>query len=555
MRKTALLLTFVAFTMLLYSCKEDKTKEENQTMEVTEKESENNSIQQKVAEYAKVKLTSDLDNITDNQREMLVHLLEASQIMDTLFWHQAYGDPTDLLNSQDNPAVKQFIEINYGPWDRLDADKPFVKGIGEKPKGANFYPDDMTKEEFEKADLPNKESLYTFLRRDDEGELYTLPYHEKFQEELKRAAELLRKAADLAEEKSFADYLNLRADALLNDKFRASDLAWMDMKDNEFDLVIGPIETYEDQLFGYKSSYEATLLHKDIEWSERLAKYAAFLPELQEALPVDEKYKQEKPGTDADLNAYDIIYYAGSSNAAGKPIAVNLPNDEEVQLKKGTRRMQLKNAMRAKFDKILVPIADVLITEEQRKHVDFDAFFANTMFHEVAHGLGIKNTINDKGTVRRALQEHASALEEGKADILGLFMVEQLLDKGEMEGDIKDYYVTFIAGIFRSVRFGAGSAHGVANMVRFNYFKDHGAFERLDDGTYQVNYDKMKEAIADLSKLILTLQGNGDYDEVDKLVKEQGKIGEQLQKDLDRLKEQNIPIDIVFEQGKEELGL
>src|SRR5690625_802177 len=331
MRKTALLLTFVAFTMLLYSCKEDKTKEEDQTMEVTEKESVNNNIQQKVDEYAKVKLTSDLDNITDNQREMLVHLLEASQIMDTLFWVQAYGDPTDLLNSQDDPAVKQFIEINYGPWDRLDADKPFVKGIGEKPKGANFYPDDMTKEEFEKADLLDKESLYTFLRRDDEGELYTLPYHEKFEAELKRAAELLRKAADLAEEKSFADYLNLRADALLNDEFRASDLAWMDMKDNEFDLVIGPIETYEDQLFGYKSSYEATLLHKDIEWSERLAKYAAFLPELQEALPVDEKYKQEKPGTDADLNAYDIIYYAGSSNAAGKPIAVNLPNDEEVQ--------------------------------------------------------------------------------------------------------------------------------------------------------------------------------------------------------------------------------
>lgn len=555
MKKISFLLTFVIFVTTLYSCKEDKTKDENQAMEVTQKDSMDNNIQKKVDEYAKVKLTSDLDEISDNQREMLVHLLEASQIMDTLFWVQAYGDPTKLLDSLKDEAVKQFMEINYGPWDRLDNDKPFVNGIGEKPKGANFYPDDMTKEEFDKADLPDKESLYTFLRRDDEGKLYTLPYHEKFEKELKRAAQLLRKAADLAEEKSFAHYLNLRADALLDDEFRESDLAWMDMKDNEFDLVIGPIETYEDQLFGYKSSYEATLLHKDIEWSERLAKYAAFLPELQEALPVEEKYKQEKPGTDADLNAYDIIYYAGSSNAAGKPIAVNLPNDEEVQLKKGTRRMQLKNAMQAKFDKILVPIAEELITEEQRKHVDFDAFFANTMFHEVAHGLGIKNTLNNKGTVRRALQEHASALEEGKADILGLFMVEQLLNKDEMEGDIKDYYVTFIAGIFRSVRFGAGSAHGVANMVRFNYFKDQGAFERLDDGTYKVNYDKMKEAIADLSSLILTLQGNGDYDGVDQLVKEKGKIGEQLQKDLDRLKEKNIPIDIVFEQGKDVLGL
>ena len=327
------------------------------------------------------------------------------------------------------------------------------------------------------------------------------------------------------------------------------------MKNNDLDIVIGPIETYEDQLFGYKASYEAYVLHKDKDWSDKLTKFAAFLPELQENLPVNEKFKQEKPGTDADLNAYDVIYYAGAANAGGKTIAINLPNDEQVQLQKGTRRLQLKNAMRAKFDKILVPISNILITKEQRKHITFDAFFANTMFHEVAHGLGIKNTINDKGTVRKALKEHASALEEGKADILGLYMVEQLLNKGELDGDIKDYYTTFIASIFRSVRFGAGDAHGVANMIRFNYFKEKGAFERLENGTYKIDYDKTRAAIKSLSQLILTLQGKGDYEAVNQLVEEKGNIGEQLNKDLNRLNEENIPIDVIFEQGTKVLGL
>ena len=511
------------------------------------------SMQDKVNEYATVKLTTDLDQLTDKEKKMIPYLIKASQIMDTLYWDQTYGNLDSLISSIDDPATKKFVKINYGPWDRLDNDKPFIKGVGAKPKGANFYPKDMSKEEFEKADLKDKESLYNFIRRDEDGKLYTQPYHEKLASSLQHAADLLRQAAKLAESDGLKKYLNLRADALQNDNFRKSDLAWLDMKDNTLGLIIGPIETYEDQLFGYKTSYEAYVLVKDKEWSKRLAKYAAFLPELQTELPVDKKYKQEKPGTDADLNAYDVIYYAGAANAGGKTIAINLPNDEEVQLEKGTRRLQLKNAMRAKFDQILVLIADSLITPEQRKYISFDAFFANTMFHEVAHGLGIKNTINDKGTVRKALKEHASALEEGKADILGLYMVEQLLDKGELDGDIKEYYTTFIASIFRSVRFGAGDAHGVANMVRFNYFKEHGAFERLDDGTYKVDYEDMHQAVKDLSNLILTLQGNGDYEGVSQLVKEKGKIGPQLQKDLDRL--HHIPVDVIFDQGTQVLGL
>jgi len=286
-----------------------------------------------------------------------------------------------------------------------------------------------------------------------------------------------------------------------------------------------------------------------------LEHFIAYLPELQKGLPVDEAYKKETPGTDSDLNAYDVVYYAGDCNSGAKTIAINLPNDEEVQLQKGTRRLQLKNAMKAKFDKIMMPIADVLIDSSQRHHLTFDAFFANTMFHEVAHGLGIKNTINGKETVRTALKEHASALEEGKADILGLYMIQQLHAKGELTNDFKDNMVTFMAGIFRSVRFGAADAHGIANMIRFNFFEEKGAFTRNEDGTYKVNFDKMQTAMEKLSNLILTLQGNGDYEGVAKLVAEKGVISPELQADLDRLGDANIPVDVVFEQGTDVLGL
>jgi hypothetical protein len=485
--------------------------------------------------YVPFRLTADLSGLSDNYKKMIPILIEASKLMDEMFWYEAYGEKEEFLSDVSDDRVKRHFMINYGPWDRLENNVPFVEGVGPKPPGANFYPKDMTKKEFEEAYLPDKASLYTFIRRDKEGDLETIPYREMFAAKVRKASSLLKEAATMADDPDLKKYLELRAEALLTDKYQESDMAWMDMKTNPLDVVIGPIETYEDQLFGYKAAHEAYVLVKDMEWSARLAKYADFLPELQEGLPVPADYKKENPGTDSDLNAYDVVYYAGDCNSGSKTIAINLPNDEEVQKAKGSRRLQLKNAMRAKFDKILVPISEVLIAEDQRQHITFDAFFANTMFHEVAHGLGIKNLVNDPNqTVRQALKEHASALEEGKADILGLYMIKQLHAKDEVEGDLKDYYVTFMAGIFRSVRFGASSAHGKANMIRFNFFKEYGAFERSEaDGTYRVNFDKMEEAMAALSEKILTLQGDGDYEGVGQLVSEKALIGDQLQADLD----------------------
>ncbi len=511
-----------------------------------------------VAKYTPFTLTADLSNLSDSERQMIPILIEAADIMDRLFWHEAYGDPDQLLADVDDASLRRFAEINYGPWDRLDDNRPFIDGVGPKPRGANFYPADMTEAEFEAAAESNPElrSEYTMVRRDDSGSLIAIPYHQYFEEEVNAAADLLEEAATLAGDSGLGRYLELRAEALRTDEYRASDMAWMDMKDNTIEVIIGPIEHYEDQLYGRKTAHEAFILIKDLEWSDRLSRYATILPMLQRGLPVPDQYKQETPGSESDLNAYDAIYYAGDSNAGSKTIAINLPNDEQVQLEKGTRRLQLKNSMRAKFDEILVPIADVLIDEDQREHITFDAFFDNTMFHEVAHGLGVKNTITGQGTVREALREHYSALEEGKADVLGLYMVTALNEAGEIDVDLMDNFTTFLAGIFRSVRFGAASAHGRANMVRFNFFQEMGAFERDEaTGTYRVDAEAMQEAMNALSERILTLQGDGDYEAVDAFVQQYGQVPAQLQADLARLNEAGIPVDVVFEQGLEVLDL
>jgi hypothetical protein len=515
-----------------------------------------NPMKEKVSQFALIKLSADLSLLSEKERQMIPILLEVAQIMDDLYWKQTLGDKKAFLDTITDPDAKQFAMINYGPWERLNDNKPFISGIGEKPKGVNFYPADMTKEEFEAYTDKNKTNLYTIIQRGEDGKLKTVWYHEAYKAELEKAAALINKAAALAEDAGLKKYLELRANALLNSDYLASDMAWMDMKTNGIDFVVGPIENYEDALYGYKAAFESFVLIKDKEWSKKLDKYISFLPVLQKELPVDIKYKKEVPGTSSDLGVYDAVYYGGDCNSGSKTIAINLPNDERVHLKKGSRRLQLKNSMKAKFDNILMPIAQKLIEPNQLANVKFDAFFNNVMFHEVAHGLGIKNTINKKGAVRTALKDVYSSWEEAKADILGLYMVNKLIEKGEIkELTAEDCYVTFMAGIFRSVRFGAASSHGKANMMCFNFFESNGAFSRNTDGSYKVDFAKMKLAVNAWAEKILVYQGNGDYEGALVYLKDNATINEQLQKELDALKTANIPVDIVFEQGKEALGL
>ncbi len=545
MKRYLFLASLIGLLFTFSACENDAKQQKN-------KDVKTNDTQMKalVETYSPFTLTTDISHLSNNEKEMLKLLFKAANKMNDIFWKETWGDKTALMSKITDPYAKNFVEINYGPWNRLDNNKPFIDDVSAKPLGVQFYPADMTKEEFEAWDNPDKDSQYTIIRRDKEGKLQAIWYHDFFKQEIQEVADLLEKASKYAVDKDFKKYLQLRAKALRTDDYLESDMAWMDVRNNHVDLVIGPIENYEDALFGRKAAHEAFILIKDMEWSKKLARFAKFLPELQKQMPVEAKYKKEKPGSNADLNAYDAIFYAGDCNAGSKTIAINLPNDERVHLQKGSRRLQLKNSMQAKYDNILVPISKILIAKEQQKHITFDAFFENTMFHEVAHGLGIKNTINGKGQVRAVLKEQYSALEEGKADILGLYMVTKLNEKGELgDKDLMDNYVTFMAGIFRSVRFGAASSHGKANMIRFNFFLERGAFKQLEDGTYAIDMERMKQASTQLTQLILKIQGDGDYEAAKKLVAEKGVISSALQKDLDKIDAAGIPIDIVFKQG------
>jgi hypothetical protein len=562
-----LLLATLAFFLALTSCEAEPGDDVSATATTDGLDAApaDSALRALLAQYTTVRLTADLSGLSDSTRAMIPLLIEAAQAMDEVFWMQAYGARDSLMARLPSEAARRYAAINYGPWDRLDGNAPFLPGVGEKPPGAALYPPDVTRDDLlETADLYPRRALtspYTVVRREG-GQLVGVPYHEAFAAQHQRAADALRRAAALATDPGLRRYLTLRSEALLTDDYRASDLAWMDMRSNPLDIVIGPIETYEDGLMGLKTAHEAYVLLRDTVWSARLQRYAALLPALQRGLPVDDRYKAETPGADADLGAYDLLYVAGDANAGSKTLAINLPNDEAVQLEKGSRRLQLKNVMRAKFDRILLPIADELIAEGQRRHVTFEAFFGNTMFHEVAHGLGIKNTITGRGTVRAALRDRAGALEEGKADVLGLYLVQQLVAQGEWtEAALMDHYVTFVASIFRSVRFGAASAHGRANLARFNVFRELGAIEPVPAdagggaGQWRVVPERMGGAVETLARQILTLQGDGDYEAVDAFVQRYGRMTPELSASLRRVARAGIPVDVVFEQGVGVLGL
>ena len=535
----------LAMTAALFSCGE-KTNEKSCCTE---------NYEALANQYAEVTLTTDISHLSENEVQMLDLLFQAGKIMDDIYWTENLGgDKDEFLSKIEDPNARKYAEINYGPWDQLDNRRVFIPGCGPKPEGAGFYPTDMTKDEFEAWENPDKTSQYTLVRRYADGSLHAIWYHEAYAQQINKAADLLMRASELAADKEFAKYLKLRAQALLTDDYYYSDMAWMDVRNNNVDFVVGPIENYTDGLFGYKAAHESFILIKDQEWTAKLSRYVKLLPKLQTQLPVEDKYKQEKPGSDADLAAYDVVFYGGDCNMASKTIAINLPNDERVQLQKGTRKLQLKNAMKAKFDKIVVPISEVLVAPEARQSIKFDAFFANVMFHEVAHGLGIKNTLDGSGTVRHALKEQYSAIEEAKADILGLFLVTKLSEMGEYTNTpLEENYTTFMAGIFRSVRFVAASAHGKANMIEFNYLSKEGAFTRDEDGLYNIDFPKMKLAVEKLGGAILTAQGNGDYEYVKNWIATDGIIKPELQADLDKLAGSGIPKDIVYNMGMEYL--
>ncbi len=521
-------------------------------------EVEGYGVSEKLRSYKKVKLTADLSHLSQNEKDALYFMIEAAKAVNPIFWKQTYGDEYQKLLESSSGDLRSFIELNYGPWDRLNNDAPFVKGFGPKPLGANYYSPNLDPEklkEFPKEELNNQ---YSVLRANEMGDIETVGYSREYTEGIGTIADNLFKAQDrlMDSDESYARFLMERVNCLGQDDYIPSDIEWLKQTSNKLDIIIGPIESYDDKLLGIRTSFESYVMVRDPKWSKKLAKYLKELPELQKNLPVDSAYKTETPGGSGDqLAVFDAVYYAGDCNSGSKTIAVNLPNDENIQKEEGTRRSQIRNVMKAKFDEIVVPISKNMIAENQQKHVNFNSFFNNVMFHEVAHGLGIKNLVGSEGTVKSALGALHNTIEECKADVLGLWMVTQLVDKKELDGVLDDYYVTFVSSIFRSVRFGAGSAHGKANMIVYNTLVKDRAIKRTENGLYAVDVNKMRKSIEELAGRLLKHQGDGNAIAVGEYVAKYAAVSSVLKADISEINKQNIPVDIRFEQGQEVLGL
>jgi hypothetical protein len=509
-----------------------------------------------LAKLAQVEIACPMEGLSEGDQKALPKLVAAAAVMDELFLRQVYSRNLELLKTlkggkteQEKKALTWFI-INFGPFDRLDDHKPFLEAAS-KPDGANFYPEDMTREEWN-AHLqthPEDEeaftSNFTIIRR-EEGRLVAIPYSRFFAEELNRAGSLLKEAALLTENESLRTYLNSRAEAFHSNSYRRSDMDWMDLKDHDLEVVVGPYEVYEDALFGCKAAFESFITRVDRQESARLAKLSAYMDELERNLPIDDQYKNFSRGKGSPIIVADEIYTAGDTKAGVVTTAFNLPNDEFVREAKGSKKVMLKNIAHAKFDGCWIPIVKEVLGHHDLRQVSFDAYFNHVLLHEISHGLGpgkIKLHGRDT-TVNRELKELYSTIEEAKADILGLWNLVYLVNKGEFPQELeKNVFSTYLGGIFRSVRFGIGEAHGGANVIQLNYLLAKGAFGY--DGRSVRFYtvpDKMMAAVRELGHDLLMIEATGNYAAARTFIDTHRRVDEGLQKALNKVK--HVPIDI-----------
>ncbi len=534
------------------------------------------TLEANINKYAPVKLSYDESVISPAERMALIKLVKAADMMDEIFLRQVWAGnvalradlvhamATDAENKELLKDLYHFFKINFGPWDRLQEDAPFLGGR-EKPAGAGFYPEDLTVAEMNahlQAHPEDKEAFegfFTTIERRDGG-LVAVPYSEAYKDLLDKAAALLEEAAIvLTDERhaknikgdtdytTLATYLRGRAAAFKSNDYFQSDMDWMDVKDNIVDVTIGPYEVYEDGLFGYKAAFEAFIAIRYPADSKKLLDLKNYLPSMERNLPIDEQHKNMNRGTESPISVVDVVFAAGDTKAGVQTIAFNLPNDERVREAKGSKKVMLKNLARAKFDKILAPIAEQVLDPAQKDMVNFDTYFNNTLMHELAHGLGPGNiTLADgtETTVGRALKTHYSAIEEAKADITGLYNTGYLVKQGYFpkEAETKAY-INFLPGFFRAIRFGATSAHGKANMMEFNYMKQKGAIT-LDEktGRYHVNLDKMPVAVRAMTAELLTIQALGDYEKAGAFIAAYGEMPDEVARQLKKL--ESIPTDI-----------
>ncbi len=513
-------------------------------------------VKGQVEKFAPVLIKYDATILDSGETAALEKIVEAAKYMDEIFLRQVYHKNMAiheaLFASADSSDIpyQQLFTIMVGPFDRLEEDDPFINNE-EKPDGANFYPADMSKDEYiewiEKhpADKEKFEHTFTLIRREN-GKLIAVPYSEAYAELLKPAAKLLKQAAELTNNESLKTYLNSRADAFLSNDYYQSDMDWMDL-DSQIEVVIGPYEVYEDKLFNYKAAFESFVTIVDPRESKKLATVAQYLTELENSLPIPDTYKNFDRGSESPVKVVQEVFSAGDTKAGVQTLAFNLPNDERVREAKGSKKVMLKNIAEAKFTKIYLPISQVVLDESILPLISFDRWFTHILMHEVTHGLGPGQITLEDGTettVARLLKETYSAIEECKADIGGLYTFSYLCKKGVFPFELeKGIYPTFLAGIFRSVRFGAEEAHGKANMISFNYIIEKGGFE-YDPETekFRVNNDKIRTAVSDLLHELLTLQAEGDYQRAVNMIKQYGEMPENMKNLIAKLT--NVPVDI-----------
>ena len=509
------------------------------------------------ARFAPVDLAADVTALPANERRALATLVEAARVFDALFLRQVWaGNETMLLAllgdaSDLGRARLRYFLINRGPWSRLDDNEPFVPGAPPKPPPGNFYPANTTKEEIEAwiATLPPAErasatGFFTTIRRGSDGRLTAVPYTLEYQGEIAQVAALLREAGALTGQPTLRAFLESRADALMTNDYYASDVAWMEL-DASIEPTIGPYEVYEDEWFNYKAAFEAFITIRDDVETNKLARFGAELQEIENNLPIDPQYRNPKLGALAPIRVVNTVFSSGDANKGVQTAAFNLPNDERLIAEKGSKRVMLKNNQEAKFRMVLQPIAKVALTAADQRNVAFDAFFTHILMHELMHGLGPHNiTVGGRETtVRQELKETYSAIEEAKADISGLFALQFLVDRGTLDASFdRTMYTTFLASIFRSVRFGINEAHGRGVAIQLNYFLDNGGVTSAPDGTFSVNPAQIRQNVIDLTRDIMTLQAVGGYAKATQMIEKLGRVRPEVQVVLDRLKD--VPVDI-----------
>ena len=509
------------------------------------------------ARFAPVPIGVDVSKLPAGERQALAKLVEAARLMDPLFLRQVWAGNESLLMQLVGDATPlgrarlHAFMIDKGPWSRLDANAPFVPAVPPKPASANFYAAGATKEEIESwmKSLPEKEQaeargFFTTIRRRADGTLTAVPYSLEYQGELARAAALLREAAALTTQPTLANFLTRRAAAFISNDYYDSDVAWMEL-DSSIEPTIGPYEVYEDEWFNAKAAFEAFITVRDDAESARLARFGSELQDIENHLPIDPALRNPKLGALSPIRVVNVVFTAGDANRGVQTAAYNLPNDERVVAEKGSKRVMLKNVQQAKFDKVLVPIAQVSAPLADRKDVAFDAFFTHILMHELMHGLGPHSiTVGGRPTtVRQELKETYSALEEAKADISGLWALQYLVDKGTLGPELsRTMYATFLASSFRSIRFGLTEAHGKGVALQLNTLLDAGAFRSNADGTFSVVPGKVKDAVAALVREIMTVQARGDYASAKDMLAKRAVVRPEVQRVLDRL--QGVPVDI-----------